>query len=117
TKVSDNGPGTVELNITHAFLASQFLRFVVFVYNAAPAPADSKPDVAIQVQIVRDGQPVVTTPLKKVSTEGVIDAVRIPYAAEIPLNGLPAGQYLLQVNVVDRVAKRSASQQTHLEIQ
>jgi hypothetical protein len=60
---------------------------------------------------------VVTTALKKVSTEGLADIARIPYAAEIPLSGLPVGQYLLQVSVVDRVAKRSASQQTHLEIQ
>ena len=107
----------VQLNITHTFSANQYLRFLVFVYNAAPAPADSKPDVAIQVQIVRDGQPVVTAALKKVSTEAVADLARIPYAAEISLNGLPVGQYLLQVSVVDRVAKRSASQQTRVEIQ
>jgi hypothetical protein len=33
------------------------------------------------------------------------------------LAGLPAGRYLVQVTVVDRVAKRSASQQTHFEIE
>ncbi|HEY8188322.1 MAG TPA: VWA domain-containing protein [Pyrinomonadaceae bacterium] len=115
--VSTGATGSVDLNITHGFSANQFLRFVVFVYNAALSPADSKPDVAIQVQIVRDGQPVVTTAQKKLSTEGVTDPTRIPYAAEVSLAGLPAGQYLLRVSVVDRVAKRSASQQTHLEIQ
>ena len=117
--ISKDGPASVEVNITHDFSVNQYLRFLVFVYNAAPAPApaNSKPDVAIQVQIVRDGQPVVTTALRKVSTEGIADLARIPYAAEISLSGLPAGLYLLQVTVVDRVAKRSASQQTHLEIQ
>lgn len=115
--ISQDGPTSVELSIAHNFSANGYLRFQVFVYNAALAPADAKPDVAIQVQMVRDGQPVVTTALRKVSTVDVTDPARIPYAAEIPLSGLPAGRYLLQVTVVDRVAKKSASQQTHFEIE
>jgi hypothetical protein len=69
------------------------------------------------VQLVRDDQPVVTTPLKKVEVDIAPDAAGIPYAAEMSLSGLPAGRYLFQVTVVDRVAKRSASQQTHFEIE
>jgi hypothetical protein len=115
--ISQDGPPPVDLSINHTFSANGYLRFLVFVYNAALAPADAKPDIAIQVQMVRDGQPVVTTALKKVSTEGFTDIARVPYAAEISLKGLPAGQYILQVTVVDRVAKRSASQQTNFEIQ
>ena len=90
---------------------------MVFVYNAARAPADSKPDVALQVQVVRDDQPVITSPLRKVSVEGVEDLVRIPFAAELSLGGLPAGRYVLQITAVDRVSKQSASQQTRFEIQ
>jgi VWFA-related protein len=112
-----DGSAPVDLSITHNFSATQYLRFAVFVYNAALAPADSKPDVAVQVHLVRDGQPVVTTALKRLSIENISDLDRIPYAAEISLAGLPAGQYLLQVTAVDRVAKRSASQQTRFEIQ
>ena len=115
--ITENLPNPVELSINHNFSPNGFLRFLVFVYNAVPAPADSKPDLAVQVQVVRGGQPVVTTALKRVSIEDIPDLNRIPYAAEISLGGLPAGQYLLQVTVVDRVAKRSASQQTRFEIQ
>lgn len=115
--ISQDGPPPVELSINHNFSANGYLRFLVFVYNAALAPADSKPDVAVQVQLVRDGEPVVTTAQRKVSTEDFTDLARIPYAAEISLGGLRAGQYILQVTVVDRIAKRSASQQTHFEIQ
>ena len=115
--ISQDGPPPVELSINHSFSANGYLRFLVFVYNAALAPADSKPDVAVQVQMVREGEPVVTTAQRKVSTETFTDLARIPYAAEISLGGLPAGQYVLQVTVVDRIAKRSASQQTHFEIQ
>ncbi len=107
----------VAVSVSHHFTANGYLRFLVFVYNAGLAPSDSKPDMAIQVQMVRDGQPVVTTPLRKISTEGIVDLARIPYAAEISLNGLPAGQYILQVSIVDRVAKKSASQQMRFEVE
>jgi VWFA-related protein len=110
-------PDSVELSIGHHFSPAGYLRFLVVVYNATPAPTDAKPDVAIQVQIVRDEQPVVTTALKKVSIAAVPDLMRIPYAAEVSLSGLPAGRYLLQVTVVDRVAKKSASQQSRFEIE
>lgn len=115
--IAEELPNPVELSISHNFSPDGYLRFVLFIYNAAPVPAEAKPDIAVQVQVIRDGQPVVTTPLKKVLTEGVPDLNRIPYAAEISLSGLPAGQYLLHVTVVDRIAKRSASQHTRFEIQ
>lgn len=109
-------PSPVDLSINHSFSPDGFLRFLVIVYNAALAPADSKTDIAVQVQIVRDGQPVTTTALRKISVEGLPDLTRIPYAAEVSLSGLPAGHYLLHVTVVDRVAKKSASQQNRFEI-
>jgi VWFA-related protein len=108
--------GAVEMSVSHHFKANGYLRFVTFVYNAALAPTDAKPDVGIQVQMVRDGQPVVTSPLKKVSIEGVADLARLPYAAEVSLSGLPVGQYVLQVTIVDRVSKKSASQQLRFEV-
>ena len=110
-------PDPVEFSVSHNFAPNGYLRFLVFIYNAALAPADSKPDVAIQVQVVRDEQPVVTTALRKVSTESIPDLTRLPYAAEVGLGGLPAGRYLLQITVVDRVAKKSASQQTRFDIE
>ncbi len=114
--ISDTLPNPVALSIDHRFSPDGFLRFMVLVYNAALAPTDSRPDIAVQVQIVRDEQPVTTTALKKISVEGISDLTKIPYAAEVSLNGLPAGRYLLQVSVVDRISKKSASQQTRFEI-
>jgi hypothetical protein len=114
--IADPSPNLVALSIDHHFSPNGFLRFLVLVYNASLAPADSKPDVAVQVQIVRDEQPVTTTALKKISVDGITDLTKIPYAAEVSLNGLPAGRYLLQVTIVDRISKKSASQQTHFEI-
>ena len=114
--ISDTPPNPVSMSIDHHFSPNGFLRFMVLVYNAALSPADSKPDVAVQVQIVRDEQPVTTSALKRIAVEGIADLTRIPYAAEVSLNGLPAGRYLLQVTVVDRVSKKSASQQSRFEV-
>jgi VWFA-related protein len=106
----------VTQSANHRFRRASSLRFLVFLYNAALSPYDSKPDATIQIQVVRDDQPVLTTALKKVSTEGIADLDRIPYAAEIPLADLTSGRYVLVVTVIDRVSKRSTSQQTHFEV-
>jgi len=107
----------VGLSINGRFSGGDYLRFVVYVYNAAGAATDSRPDVAIQLQIVRDDQPAVTTPLRKVSAENETDLARLPYAGEISLAGLPSGRYLLKVTAVDRVKKSSASQTARFEIE
>ena len=116
--VSHNNDETnpVALNASHRFSRESSLRFLVFVYNASNLPANSKPDAGIQVQVLRDGQPVMTTALRKLSTEGVLDLERIPYAAEIPLKNLGAGRYVLRVTVIDLISKHSASQQTHFDV-
>jgi VWFA-related protein len=114
---SEKAPSQVSLSIAHNFSTDEYLQFLLVVYNAALAPADSKPDIALQLQVLRDGQPVITIPLKKVAVDKATDPVAVPYAAEMPLQGLPTGRYLLRVTVVDRVAQRSASQQTHFAIQ
>ena len=105
----------IGISANHRFRRESNLRLLVFLYNTLPSPADQKPDAAIQVQVVRDNQPVITTALRKVNTDGVPDLGRLPYAAEIRLGELLPGQYVLQVTSIDRVSKQSASQQTHFE--
>ena len=112
---ADNSIDGVNLSVDHHFRSSSHLRFLVFAYNAAKGP-DAKPDLALQVLLLRDGQPVITTPLKKLVLDSTTDLSRIPYAAEISLADLPSGRYLLKVNVIDRVSKRTASQETQIEI-
>ena len=98
------------------FRRQSHLRFVLFSYNTEVSPIDSKPDVAVQVQVLRDNQPVITTALRKVNTDGVVDLSRLPYAAEVSLEGLTPGQYVLHVSVIDRLSKQSSTQQTHFEV-
>ncbi|PWT81389.1 MAG: hypothetical protein C5B44_03900 [Acidobacteria bacterium] len=107
---------TVGLSVNHRFKSNSYLRFLVFAYNAIRATNDGMPDVAIQIQLVRDNQPVLTTSLKRIATEGIADLARLPYAAEIPLQGLPLGFYRLHVTMIDRISKQSSTQQARFEI-
>jgi VWFA-related protein len=117
TNVSNSGDESpVALSASHRFRRDSTLRFLLFVYNSVISPTDRQPDAAVQVQVVRDDQPVVTTALRKVTTEGIVDLARLPYAAEIPLNSLLPGRYLLQVTVIDRLSKQSTSRQTHFDV-
>lgn len=115
--VSDTGDRSpVALSASHRFKRDSTLRFLFFAYNMANSPADQKPDVAVQVQVLRDDQPVITTASRKINTEGVADMTRIPYAAEIPMSELLPGRYVLQVSVVDRVVKQSTTRKTHFDV-
>ena len=117
TNVSDSTPANpVALSASHRFNRESTLRFLIFAYNTLLAPADQKPDVAVQVQIIRDDQPVLTTALRKITAEGVADLARLPYAAEIPMSDMLPGRYVLQVSVIDRVAKQSTTRQTHFDV-
>ncbi|HEX8775936.1 MAG TPA: VWA domain-containing protein [Pyrinomonadaceae bacterium] len=100
----------VSISVERRFKRNEQLRFITYIYNAQRA-ASGAPDVALQVQIFRDDQPVVTTALSKVKTEGLPDMSRLPYAAEVRLDKLPVGQYVLSVTAIDRIAKTSTSQQ------
>jgi len=137
----DQNPfGQVRLNVDHRFARSSHLRFLTFVYNAVgtnpvvPTPQSpdgsggngaiiptsstgAGPDLAVQVQVFRDNEPVITDPLHKVSVEGIADVSRLPYAAELTLSSLQPGRYVLQVTVIDRIAKTSASQRFNFEVE
>ncbi|HVS83205.1 MAG TPA: VWA domain-containing protein [Pyrinomonadaceae bacterium] len=130
----------VRLNVDHRFARSSHLRFLTFVYNAVgtnpvvptPQSPDGRggnaaiiptsstgagPDLAVQVQVFRDNEPVITDPVHKVSVEGIADLSRLPYAAELALSSLQPGRYVLQVTVIDRIAKTSASQRFNFEVE
>jgi VWFA-related protein len=84
--------------------------------TTSPAAAGA-PVLAVQVQVFRDNEPVITTPLHKIPTEGGFDAQRVPYAADVALSGLQPGAYVLQVTVIDRLAKASATRKLNFYIE
>ena len=109
-------PVTANLAINRQFRRGSSLRFFVFTYNAARA-TDAKSDLASRVLILRENQPVVTTAFKKLATQDTALGPGLPYAADLSLADLPLGRYSLRVEVIDRISKTRASQQTSFEIE
>jgi hypothetical protein len=105
----------VQFSVDRRFTKGAHLNFLTIIYNAARGTGGVS-DLQAQIKISRAGQAIVTSPLRKVVVEGA-DAARIPYGANIALQTLPAGRYLLQVTITDKVAKSTASQQVSFEIE
>ena len=97
------------------FHRESYLRFLLFAYNVKTSPADGKPDLTVQVEVLRDNKPVIAIEPRKVNTQGA-DLSRLPYAAELTLGSLTPGEYVLRVMLVDRSSKQTTSQQTHFEV-
>ncbi|MCA1578491.1 MAG: VWA domain-containing protein [Acidobacteria bacterium] len=107
----------VPLNVARRFKSDSFLRCLVFVYNATRTQPDRLTDIAIQVQVLRNNKPVITTPLKPVAAQSGHDHDRLPYATEVSLKGLAPGRYTLSITAIDRAAKTSASEQVRFDVQ
>jgi VWFA-related protein len=107
----------MQFSVDHRFVRNSHLRFLVFVYNAGRGVGATRlPDVVIQSRILRENQLLVTTPESKVTAE-TEDPTRMPYGAELTLHSLAPGNYVLQVLVIDRIAKASAVQETKFTIE
>jgi VWFA-related protein len=98
------------------FARTSWLRFLTHIYSPV-SPTSPAPDIALQVQILRDDQPVFTAPLRKISVEWATEFARVPYAAELPLGDFPAGRYALQLTVIDRASKQTSTQRVPFSIE
>jgi VWFA-related protein len=106
------------LTVDRRLARSSKLRFMTYVYNAARgANGMGTPDVTLQVQVLRNDQPVVTVASRKIEPGNAQDPARLPYAAEMPLEGLLPGRYVLQITAIDRISKSTASQRASFEVE
>jgi VWFA-related protein len=106
--------GKLPINANHRFRAGSRLGFLIYIYNAEHGASGN--DVALQIQILRDDQPVVTKPLIKVNGVNTSGSGGVPYGEDIALTGLPAGRYVLKITAIDRIGKKSAEQQAKFTI-
>jgi hypothetical protein len=106
----------VQFSVDRRFAKGARLNFLTIIYNAVRGTGGS-PELQAQIKISRNGQPIVTSPLRKVVVEAGADVARIPYGADIALQTLPSGRYLLQVTITDNVAKTTATQRVSFEIE
>jgi hypothetical protein len=91
------------------------LRFLTYVYNASRAKAP--PEVMVSTQVLRDEKVVVATKPSRLRTEGTTDLARIPYFAELNLEGMANGSYVLQVIATDRATQATTLQRMNFEIE
>jgi hypothetical protein len=71
--------------------------------------------VWVHVQVLRNRRQVMSIAPVKVPL--TTDAARLPYWAEIPLDSLPAGQYVLLVSATDRIGNASATQRIKFSVE
>jgi hypothetical protein len=105
-----------EISVDRRFAQSSRLQYLIFIYNASRGKnGQAQPEVTLQTQVFRGREIVLESPARQISASGQ-DLARIPYAAEIPLSGMPAGRYELLVKVYDRLAKTNREQRIGFEI-
>jgi VWFA-related protein len=112
-----NAPEQVQFSVDRRFKANSHLNFLTIIYNAARGSGGNAPELEAQIRITRDGQTIVTSPLRKIVIDPGADTTRIPYGADIGLKSMPTGRYILQVTINDRGAQASATQQISFEIE
>jgi hypothetical protein len=106
----------VQFSVDKRFSRAGKLSFWVFIYNAMRG-AGGQPDLAVQVQVYRGAQSIVSTPQRKLQTAGMDDLARIPYGGEFALSSLQPGRYMLQVSVTDKAANTTAIQRSFFDVE
>jgi len=102
-------------SITKVFRKDQSLYVYFEVYDPAPGP-DQKPSVAATLSFFRgkiksfESQPV------QVNAFAAQRAQALPFRFEVPLRQLAAGQYIVQLNVVDENGERFGMQRAALVV-
>ena len=104
--------------LAQRFARAGRLQFLTFVYNAKPATADDKePDLSVGVKILRGDQLVSTPAMRELPIDNAADSKGYPLAGEVSLDGLPAGEYVLQVSITDLTTKTTATQQATIIVE
>jgi hypothetical protein len=108
------GTSQVGVNASRRFARSSRMRFTTYIYNAKHGP--TPPQLGVQIKVLRGNEAMITPPETKVSTEKLTNFANITYTGEFPLSSLPAGSYVLQLTMTDRIATTSASQEFRFTI-
>lgn len=106
----------VQFSVDRRFRRGSHMNFMTFIYNSGKDQT-GKPQLDVQITISRNGQVAVTSPVRPVPIDATADLARVLYGADIALQNLAVGRYVLGVKVNDRVGNTSASQQVMFEIE
>jgi len=109
-----DGTGQVQLSVDHRYPRASRLDWCVFIYNAQ-RDGDSRPDLGVSVQVLRDGR-VVQESRSKVS-DAVTDPARIFFGRQLALQSLSSGRYDLLISVLDNRSAATATRRIELQIE
>jgi hypothetical protein len=83
-----------------------FLDYGFLIYNAQLDPKTAKPQLETQLLLLKDGKPVFTGKVIPLAVGEEPDWKHIPASGRLRLgDDLAPGEYLVQVVVIDRLAK------------
>ena len=102
--------GQIQWSVDKKFALNSQFEFMTFIYNSSPN------NLTAQVHVYKDGKSVLSVAAKNIEAAPE-DPSRIPFKAKINLAGLQPGRYILEVNIQDRTANKTASQQSAFYIQ
>jgi VWFA-related protein len=112
--VQDPKGEQVQFSVDRRFSRESQLTFFTIVYNAATA---GTPKLDAQIEVLRGGQRVMSSPLMPVAVEPNSDLARIPYGANVGLKTLTPGRYVLKVTVTDRNANANTVNQIVFDVE
>jgi hypothetical protein len=87
-------------NISHVFRQDQHLYLLYEVYNPARGK-DSGIRLLSSLELIQGSAKVYETPLVEAKTISAQSRDAVVFELDVPLNGLKAGQYICQLNVID----------------
>ncbi len=88
------------------FLGGMLLDYVFIIYNAQLDHATTRPQLESQVIMLRDGKPVFTGKMLPIDSSQLADMKRVVSGGRLQLGAnMEPGEYVLQVIVVDKLAK------------
>ena len=107
----------INMRADHHYHRGASLHFQINIYNAKVGAGTSTPDLVMELQALRDRQPVITMPERQIAITSSQITDQIRTGGEFSLKDLTPGRYVLLITVIDRIAKTSASQQMRFEIE
>jgi VWFA-related protein len=108
-------PQAIMVDVDHRFSRMSVMRFQTYIYNAAHSP--TPPLIEIQVRVLSNHRAIMTLANARVPTDTTKDLTRLPYWAELALDSLPSGSYVLQVTAIDLTTKATATQETKVIVE
>ncbi len=112
---NQHAPRAIMVDVDHRFAHGSVLRFQTYVYNATRNGAP--PVVEIRARVLRHNTAVMSAAGARLPIDTSGDLMRLPYWAEIPLDKLPPGTYILQISAIDLTTRVTATQEARFIVE